>query len=92
MSKSELERCISFSQQVIASGRTATRNFDNCFEWHGSHAVAIALYRKTQKRPDTKLAQNLFKYLSEDPVKSSVDTYGHWEDLEALCEHLKSSQ
>ena len=76
----------------ISTGRETNRSFDSCFEWWGADAVAIALYRRSQKRPDTKMAQNLFKYLSRDTVEAAVEKYKDWNDLEALAEHMKGSK
>ena len=76
----------------ISAGRETNRSFDSCFEWWGADAVAIALYRRAQKRPDTKMAQNLFKYLSRDTVEDAVEKYKDWSDLEALAEHMKGAK
>jgi len=76
----------------ISSGRETNRSFDSCFEWWGADAVAITLYRRSQKRPDTKMAQNLFKYLSRDTVEAAVEKYKDWNDLEALAEHMKGAK
>ena len=75
----------------ISAGRKTNRSFNSCFEWWGADAVAITLYRRAQKRPDTKMAQNLFKYLSRDTMKEVVEKYKDWDDLEALAKHMKES-
>tara|TARA_R110002153_G_scaffold227042_1_gene379726 strand:- start:205 stop:498 length:294 start_codon:yes stop_codon:yes gene_type:complete len=76
----------------ISAGRATNRSFNNCFMWWGSDAVAITLYRRARKRPDTKMAQNLFKYLSRDTVEKVVEKYKHWDNLEELAEHMKKEQ
>ena len=73
----------------ISAGRKTNRSFDSCFEWYGRHAVAVTLYRRAQKRPDTKMAQNLFKYLDRQTVLEDVEEYKDWDDLEALAQHHK---
>ncbi len=88
---SDLKNCIEFAANVISSGHPTTRRFDGCFEWWGSSAVAVALYRRTQKRPETKLAQNLYKYLSQDLVEDDAAKYADWDDLESLCDHLEET-
>lgn len=57
----------------IASGRPTTRTFDNCFENNDGDAVAAALLRRVEKRPDGKLAQNIWHYLSEDTVRPAAE-------------------
>jgi len=79
---------IEVAARYISSGRPTTRRFDSCFEWWGADAVAVGLYRRTLKRPNTKLAQNLFKYLGRESVMAAVDKYQSWQDLEALGLHL----
>jgi len=84
-----VKQATDFAARVISSGRPTTRAFDSCFEWYGATAVAIALYRRTQKRPDTKLAKNLFKYISEEITVEEALVYSDWADLEILADHLK---
>jgi hypothetical protein len=59
----------------MSSGRSITRNLDNCFENFDGDAVALALYLRTLKNPNTKLAANIWKYLSEDMCMSMMDKY-----------------
>ncbi len=73
----------------ISAGRETNRSFDSCFEWWGADAVAITLYRRAQKRPDTKMAKNLFKYLCRESVELVAKKYEHWEDLEELANYMK---
>ncbi|MDB2578788.1 hypothetical protein N9Y00_07085 [Tateyamaria sp.] len=85
---SDLKNCVTYTAGVISSGRPTNRRFDGCFEWYGSTAVAIALYRRTLAKPNTKLAQNIWKYISEEITKREAEEYTDWNDLEALLEHL----
>ena len=78
--------------RVISSGRPTTRSFDAAFEWWGASAVAVALYRRTIKRPNTQLAQNLFRYINKPTIIEDAERYADWDDLEALARHLKSQQ
>ena len=70
---------LSFAANVISSGRATTRNFDACFENFDGDAVALALYIRAAKRPNTMLAQNLSRYitgaelLAKHPDVRSVD-------------------
>jgi hypothetical protein len=86
--KSHADKAASY----ISAGRETTRSFDSCFEWWGADAVAVALYRRAQKRPETQMARNLFKYLCRDSVMAAVEKYKDWDDLEALAEHIKENQ
>lgn len=53
----------------IGSGRRSARAFDACFEMWDGDAVAAALLERAQRRPDTKLAANLWRYLSREHVE-----------------------
>lgn len=52
---------VNFAAKVIAECRTATRNFDNCFENDDGDAVAAALMCRAERNP--KIAENLPRYL-----------------------------
>lgn len=88
----DFQRMVNFAAGVISSGRPTTRNFDSCFEWWGASAVAVALYRRTRRRPNTKLAKNLFRYINEEMTLADAELYRDWDDLEALANHLKHNQ
>jgi hypothetical protein len=49
---------------IMAAGRPISRALDNCFENYDGKAVAYALYRRAAQRPNTKLAQNIQRYLA----------------------------
>ena len=66
---------VNFAANVIQSGRQTTRNFDNCFEESDGDAVCLALLRRIDKRPDTKLAQNIWRYLARDTVEPKREQY-----------------
>jgi hypothetical protein len=83
---------VEIAARVISSGQPTTRRFDSCFEWYGASAVAVALYRRAQKRPNTRLAQNLYKYISKELTERDAELYKEWTDLEALAGHLKCSK
>lgn len=59
---------VDFAAKTISSGHRPTRTFDSCFENFDGDVVATALYRRANKRPDTKLAQNLWNYLCQESV------------------------
>jgi hypothetical protein len=88
----QVQKMANFAAAYISGGKNTGRAFDNCFEWHGADAVAIALYRRAAKRPNTKLAANLFNYLGRESVMRVVDKYSEWRDLEALADYLKDNQ
>lgn len=68
----------------IASGKHTNRSFDGCFEcWDGA-AVAVALYRRAKKRPNTSMARNLWRYISRDVVVPEAWKYRRCVDLAAL--------
>jgi hypothetical protein len=55
---------VKIAAAYITSGRKTTRAFDTCFENFDGDAVALSLYLRAQKRPDTLLAQNITRYIS----------------------------
>jgi len=87
-----IKACADKAASYISAGRETDRSFYNCFEWYGRYAVAVTLYRRAQKRPDTKLAQNLFKYLCRHALLKDVEEYKDWDDLEALGQHHKEEE
>ena len=88
----QVQRLANLAASYISAGKNTGRAFDSCFEWHGADAVAVALYRRAEKRPETKMAQNLFKYLSRESVTRAAIKYSEWEDLEALADHILEQQ
>jgi len=88
----QVQQLANLAASYISGGKNTGRAFDSCFEWHGADAVAIALYRRAEKRPETKLAQNLFKYLCRESVTEAAIKYSEWEDLEALADHILEQQ
>lgn len=66
---------VNYAAAVIADRREPTRNFDNCFEnWDGD-VVATALWRRAQK--NTRLAENMPRYLSMELVERNAQTMAH---------------
>ena len=53
----------------IGTGRPTSRAFDSCFEMWDGAAVCVALLERAQRRPDTKLAANLWRYLARHHVE-----------------------
>ena len=53
----------------IGTGRPTSRAFDSCFEMWDGDAVCVALLERAQRRPDTKLAANLWRYLARHHVE-----------------------
>lgn len=58
---------VNYACAVIASGRSASRALDNCFENHDGDQVAIAVYRRSLKNP--KIAKNLSVYLGPGTIE-----------------------
>ena len=79
---------VDFAARVISSGRNTTRAFDYCFECNDGDAVAVALYRRTRKRPETKLARNLWRYISRNTVVPVAWRNRHRLNLEAWSNEL----
>ena len=79
---------VAFAAKVISSGRRTTRTFDSCFENHDGDAVALALFRRAQRRPNTKLCANLWRYLSQTMVTDLAYSETDREDLESWSRDL----
>lgn len=62
---------VNYAAAVIASGRSTTRNFDNCFENYDGSEVAVAVYRRSLNNP--KIAANLFRYISREITMADVE-------------------
>lgn len=68
---------VDHAAKVIARGGDANRTFDTCFEMHDGDAVAVALYRRVTKNPNTSLARNIWRYLSFDSVAPMARKYSN---------------
>lgn len=65
-------RRVTAAAAYIGGGRRTSRAFDSCFEMHDGDAVAVALMRRAEARPGTKLAANLWRYLSRSTVEAAA--------------------
>ncbi len=85
------DRRVTVAATHISKGHPSTRHFDSCFENFDGDAVALALYLRTLKRPDTKLAKNIWKYLDKNSVPSLMDEYHHrtLKELRQLSDEIK---
>ncbi len=81
---------VNFAASYISAGRQTTRAFDSCFEMNDGAAVALALYRRTLKKPSTKLAQNIWRYLVRETIEREAAEYAYEPDLAALAARLRS--
>ncbi len=61
---------VATAASIISSGERPTRRFDSCFEMYDGDAVALALLLRTQKRPGTALARNLWRYLERSSIEA----------------------
>lgn len=68
---------VNFAANYISAGRKTTRTFDSCFENYDGDAVATALVRRAQAKPNGKLAKNLWRYISKETVEPVVAKYTH---------------
>ena len=82
---------VALAASYISAGRRSTRTFDTCFEMQDGDAVAIALFRRVQRRPDSKLAKNIWQYLSHDTVSRAVAEHVTVPDrgLPALAKRMR---
>lgn len=81
---------VEFAARFIASGRRTTRRFDGCFECWDGDAVAVALYRRAKRRPTTKLARNLWRYVSRNTVVPVAWRNRRRADLGAWSDELSA--
>lgn len=82
---------VNFAANVIANGRTATRNFSSCFENNDGDAVVTALYRRAKANPDGKLAANIWRYLCEESVSGTAIDNSDKMDLDAWAYSLRGN-
>jgi hypothetical protein len=66
-------RRVDTAAAYISGGRRTSRTFDSCFEMWDGDAVAVALLRRAEKRPGTRLAANLSRYLARHHVEAAAD-------------------
>tara|TARA_R110000796_G_scaffold9452_7_gene32204 strand:+ start:1745 stop:2146 length:402 start_codon:yes stop_codon:yes gene_type:complete len=71
---------VDFAAGYISGGRETTRAFDTCFEMYDGCAVALKIYRRAQKNPQSKMAQNLYRYLCRESLGELADKYAHIPD------------
>ena len=62
---------VNYAVRCISNNRKTSRTFDTCLEMGDGDYVAVAVYRRSLK--NTKLASNIFSYLSKDSVMASVE-------------------
>ena len=65
-------RRVATAAAFISSGRNPSRAFSNCLEMYDGAAVAVALMRRAEKRPDSKMAANIWLYLCRSATESSA--------------------
>ena len=84
---------VEYAARFIARAQTTTttRAFCGCFEMWDGDAVVVALYRRTKRRPGTKLARNLWRFLSRDSVVSTAWANRRRVDLQAWADELDAA-
>lgn len=80
---------VKLAASYISGGRDGNRTFDTCFEMHDGVAVSIALYRRTLKNPDTKLAANIWRYLCKETVIEVAHKYRSEQNLSHFASSLR---
>lgn len=81
---------VNFAASYIGAGRSTSRSFDTCFEMCDGDAVATALYRRVQKNPNTKLAENIWRYLCKESVVPTAVANDHRTDLKQWSCELRA--
>jgi hypothetical protein len=66
---------VTYAAKVIASGKTPTRAFDNCFESYDGDEVSVALIRRAQRNP--KIARNLDRYINRVLAEACAARMAH---------------
>lgn len=66
---------VTFAARVIGSGREAGRSFSTCFEMGDGDAVIVALSRRVERRPDTRVAAYLYRYLARASVEGLAEQH-----------------
>lgn len=79
---------VNLAALVISQGGRTSRSFDSCFENFDGDAVATSLYRRAQRRPDSDLARNLWRYLSRESVEAVATENAHRDNLSAWSREL----
>ncbi|RWR30451.1 hypothetical protein D2T29_12325 [Sinirhodobacter populi] len=83
---------VNLAASYISSSRNTSRSFDTCFEMYDGDAVSTALYRRVQKNPSSKLAQNIWRYLSQNTVIPTALENAHRIDLTAWARELREQR
>lgn len=66
---------VAYAAKVIASGRSPTRAFDNCFENHDGDEVSAAIIRRASRNP--KIARNLDRYINRVLAEACAARLAH---------------
>lgn len=90
---SAFEDRVNYAASVISKGMPFTngRHFDTCFEMSDGEFVSAALVRRTVKNPATKLAQNLFRFISQERALDSYERTKHLTRAQLREEAIKTS-
>lgn len=73
------EERVNYAASVISKGIVPVngRHFDTCFEMFDGDYVVAALVRRTLHNPNSKLAQNLFQFLTRDSAIQHYEETKH---------------
>ena len=69
------KRRIELLVMYISAERPTNRSFDSCLEHGDGDAIVIALYERILKRPKTKFAKNIWKYLCKYSVLNAYSKH-----------------
>ena len=68
---------VALAANYISRRLNGTRTFDTCFEMYDGDLVAVALYRRVTRNPDSALARNIWNYLNRESVTATAAKYAH---------------
>lgn len=76
--------------RCISSGRTTGRTFSGCFEWMDGDAVLLALLRRAERRPGTKMASRMTEVFVDRSMREISEKYKDLpdEEIPALSQHM----
>jgi hypothetical protein len=63
---------VNLAAAYISAGRQTSRAFDSCFEMGDGDAVAVSLKWRADKRPTSKMARNLWRYICRGTVDAAL--------------------
>jgi hypothetical protein len=81
---------VSLAAFYISQRRESSRAFDTCFEMYDGDAVAVALWRRAQAKPNSDLAGFLRCYLNMADIEKLATANAHRKNLTAWARELRA--